>query len=439
MISKNRKMLSNGWGMYPKIDSQRFSYDHAEKLKKILQQTQQVIPFGNGRSYGDSALNHTMVDNKQCDFFLDFDDKNGLLHVESGILLAQIITHFAPRGWFLKISPGTKFITVGGAIAADVHGKNHHLEGCFSECIEEFSMMLADGKRVVCSKTKTPELFRATCGGQGLTGIILDAKIYLKKIYSQYISQTTIKAKNLREIFQAFEQHQNSSYSVAWIDCLAKGNKLGRSLLMVGEFSDDGDLAYQDKSPKTVPFYLPSFTLNPWSIKLFNWLYYHRVSKRVSHQLVDIDQFFYPLDALHHWNRIYGKQGFLQYQFILPKKNAYLGLREILEKIADFGRGSFLAVLKLYGKANENWLSFPMEGYSIALDFKIDEKIFAFLEVIDQIVLQHQGRFYLAKDARVSKSVFEQGYRHIERFREYRVKHNMDKKFQSLQSKRLRI
>lgn len=427
------------WGMYPKIECGRFKFDKEVQLKHIIGAHQHLIPYGNGRSYGDSALGDTIIDVRQKDYFISFDEKCGLLHVQAGVLLAEILEYFVPRGWFLKVTPGTKLITVGGAIASDIHGKNHHVEGCFSECVEAFKIMLADGEVVTCTKEQTPELWRATCGGQGLTGVILEAKIYLKKINSQYIDQTTIKTKNLKETFEAFETYSHMPYSVAWIDCLAKGDAIGKCLLMVGDFRDDGKLDYRHKPQKSIPFTFPSFVLNNWSVRAFNWLYYGKVKERVTQQRVDIDTFFYPLDAIGHWNRIYGKNGFTQYQFILPKETSYEGLEEILAAISKSGKGSFLAVLKLYGKANENWLSFPMEGYSLALDFKIEKGLFELLDRLDEIVLKHKGRIYLTKDVRVGKETFEQGYPDIEKFRQYRKENKMDSKFQSLQSKRVGI
>ena len=427
------------WGMYPKMNNRVFKFDTLETLQHIIDTHDDLIPYGNGRSYGDSALSSNIIDVKSNDYFISFEDKQGLLHVEAGVLLSEILESFVPRGWFLKVTPGTKLITVGGAIASDIHGKNHHVEGCFSECVKEFDMMLADGKVVTCSKEKTPELFKATCGGMGLTGVILNAKIYLKRINSQYIQQTTIKTKNLKETFENFEKYSDQPYSVAWIDCLAKGSKMGRCLMMVGDFGDDGELEYKIPKQKTIPFHFPSFVLNKWSVRIFNWLYYGKVKEKVSKQKVDIDTFFYPLDAIGHWNRIYGKNGFTQYQFILPKETSYRGLEEILTTIAKSGKGSFLAVLKLYGKANDNYLSFPMEGYSLALDFKIEKGLFELLDRLDEIVVKNKGRIYLTKDVRVSKETFEKGYPQIDTFRQYRKENKMDTKFQSLQSKRVGI
>jgi decaprenylphospho-beta-D-ribofuranose 2-oxidase len=427
------------WGMYPKIKNTVFKFNKETTLKEIIGSHNDLIPRGNGRSYGDSALSANIINVKPKDYFIDFDEERGLLHIQAGALLAEILESYVPRGWFLKVTPGTKLITVGGAIASDVHGKNHHVEGCFSECIQEFEIMLADGEVVTCSKEATPTLFKASCGGMGLTGIILSAKIFLKKINSQYIDQTTIKTKNLKETFKAFEEYQDKPYSVAWIDCFAKDNKIGKSLLMVGDFRNDGKLNYKLKPQKSIPFNFPSFPLNNWSVRVFNWLYYGKAKEGVSKQRVDIDTFFYPLDAIGNWNRIYGKNGFTQYQFILPKETSYEGLEKILGVISKSGKGSFLAVLKLYGKANDNWLSFPLEGYSLALDFKIEKDLFGLLDKLDEIVVKYRGRIYLTKDVRVSKGVFEKGYPLINTFRQFRKDNEMDKKFQSLQSKRVGI
>ena len=430
-------MQLNSWGMYPQIKSKIFTFKTKDNLRNILEENSTFIPFGNGRSYGDSALAENIIYCKPHNYFLNFDEELGILHCQSGVMLSEIIEVFVPRGWFLKVTPGTKLITIGGAIASDVHGKNHHVEGCFSSCVEEFTLILPNGE--IKNVKKDDELFLATCGGMGLTGVILDAKISLKKINSKYINQTTIKTKNLKETFEAFEKYSHMPYSVAWIDCLASGEDIGKCLLMVGDFADDGKLDFKEKKKINIPFNFPSFALNSLSVKAFNWLYYKKAPDGESKQKVDIDTFFYPLDAINNWNRIYGKGGFTQYQFILPKEKSYDGLKEILEKISKSGKGSFLAVLKLYGKENENYLSFPMKGYSLALDFKIEKGIFELLNSLDEIVLKYGGRIYLTKDVRVSKESFEKGYPNIEKFRELRKKYAMSEKFVSLQSKRVGI
>ena len=430
-------MNLNSWGMYPIIENKNIVFQTEDTLKEKIFEDKSYIPFGNGRSYGDSALAENIIYCKPYNYFLDFDEEKGVLHCQSGVMLSEIIEAFVPRGWFLKVTPGTKLITIGGAIASDVHGKNHHVEGCFSSCVEEFNLMIPNGE--IKNVKKDDELFLATCGGMGLTGVILDAKISLKKINSKYINQTTIKTKNLKETFEAFEKYSHMPYSVAWIDCLASGEDIGKCLLMVGDFADDGKLDFKEKNKINIPFNFPSFALNSLSVKAFNWLYYKKAPDGESKQKVDIDTFFYPLDAINNWNRIYGKGGFTQYQFILPKEKSYDGLKEILEKISKSGKGSFLAVLKLYGKENENYLSFPMEGYSLALDFKIEPGLFELLDRLDEIVIEYSGRIYLTKDVRVSKETFEKGYPQIEKFRAFRKENAMSEKFASLQSKRVGI
>ena len=432
-------MHFRSWGNFPKIESQSLIFDSHDELRKLIDNFDDLISYGNGRSYGDSALNKNIINVLPQNYFLNFDKNEGLLHVQAGALLSEIIDVYVPNGWFLKITPGTKLITVGGAIASDVHGKNHHVAGCFSECVQMFNLMLPSGKVIKCSRSENFELFKATCGGMGLTGVILDAKFYLQRINSKFINQTTIKTKNLVETFEAFEKYGNKPYSVAWIDCLAKKDEIGRCLLMVGDFNNNKNLNYKKKATFNLPFNLPSYALNTSTVKMFNHLYYNRVREKITRNKIDINSFFYPLDSIGKWNRIYGKNGFIQYQFILPIDTSFIGLEKILQIISESGKGSFLAVLKLYGKANENYLSFPMEGYSLALDFKMEKGLFSLLDSLDEIVLENQGRIYLAKDARVSKSVFEKGYPQVDKFRELRREYKMNVKFNSIQSKRLGI
>ena len=427
---------SYSWGNYPKINSKYIDF---ELHKTSLELLNDIIPYGNGRSYGDSCISNNIVGFKKWNHFLAFDKRLGILIIQSGVLLSEILEVIVPKGWFLKVNPGTKLITVGGAIASDIHGKNHHIEGCFSECVNWFNLLLPSGKILKCSREENQEMFYSTCGGMGLTGYIIDVEIQLKSINSIYINQKTTKTKNLKETFEVFETIKNEPYSVAWIDCLSKGDKIGRSLIMSGDFDDDGNLNYSPKKRLNIPFNFPSFSLNTLTVKIFNFLYYNRVFKKISFQKVEFDSFFFPLDSIRNWNRIYGKKGFTQYQFILPKKESFEGLKSILNEISNSGKGSFLAVLKLYGKENRNYLSFPLEGYSLALDFKIEKGLFELLDRLDEIVLKYKGRIYLSKDVRVSKEVFEKGYPQINKFREIRKKYKLNEVFSSLQSKRVGI
>jgi FAD/FMN-containing dehydrogenase len=425
------------WGNYPKARNVVHRFGDHDSLRKLLAGKTEFIARGNGRSYGDSSLNENLIHVRPYDCFLSFDSEKGEISVQAGVLLAEILEVVIPKGWFLPVTPGTKYVTVGGAIASDVHGKNHHIANSFCRHVTDFTLMLASGDVVQCSRSENEEVFRATCGGMGLTGIILTAKFNLKAIRSALIDQTIIKTANLEETLRAFDTYKECTYSVAWIDCLAKGSALGRGFVSIGEHAESGSLDYHDRDRVSLPLNLPSFTLNAASVKMFNTLYYYLNSSGDSAQQVSIDKFFYPLDAIRHWNRVYGNAGFIQYQFVLPIEFSGDGLREILTRISASGQGSPLAVLKLLGESNSNWLSFPMRGVTLALDFRIHRNLSKLLSALDEIVIRHGGRFYLAKDARVPRETFEAGYERIEKFRALRQHYEMNKKFNSLQSQRV--
>jgi FAD/FMN-containing dehydrogenase len=390
-----------------------------------------------GRSYGDSALADQVISTTCLNHLLDFDLTTGSVRCSAGVPLVDLIEVFVPRGWFPPVTPGTQFVTVGGAIASDVHGKNHHGEGCFSELLEQFQLMLASGEVVTCSKDQNAELFRATCGGMGLTGIIVEATLRLRPIRSAFIKETIFKAKDLEEVLALFEEHQGSTYAVAWIDCLAAGRQMGRSLLMLGEHDEEGGLIFQNTRALSIPIDMPGLLLNRFSIAAFNAFYYHRVRTQRVDRRIHYEPFFYPLDNIRHWNLLYGRRGFVQYQFVIPKAAGIMGLRKIFQKIVATRRGSFLAVLKVLGNENANYLSFPTAGYTLAIDFKLDDGLFAFLEELDKLVLDYGGRIFLTKDARMSEATFKRGYPQWEQFQEIRHRYGAMGKFCSLQSKRL--
>ena len=432
-------MKLTSWGRCPILESIQFAPQNISDVSIHLAATDALIPRGLGRSYGDSALAAQVLSTLSLNHFIAFDNETGILTCEAGVSLVDILTTFVPKGWFLSVTPGTKFVTIGGAIASDVHGKNHHVDGSFSNHVHSFQIIVADSSCVECSRTSHPELFRATCGGMGLTGIIVSATIGLKKIQSAFINETTYKAKNLEEVFALFEAHQASTYSVAWIDCLASGENLGRSLLMLGEHAEEGGLILNNAKKLSVPCTMPTLLLNSYSIKAFNALYYNKQREKIVERFVHYDKYFYPLDGLNHWNRLYGKNGFTQYQFVLPKVAGFEGMTKILKEISASKRGSFLSVLKAFGPENENYLSFPMEGYTLALDFKIEPGLFELLERLDRIVLEVGGRIYLAKDVRMSEATFKQSYTKWLDFATIRTRYGADKHFHSLQSKRLGI
>ncbi len=424
----------HGWGRFPR---------QLARVDRALSRSASAISIagegaliarGLGRSYGDSSLAGRVLDMTALDHFLSFDSESGLLKCEAGLSLATILRHFVPRGWFLPVTPGTRHVTIGGAIASDVHGKNHHGEGSFCDHIGEIELMLGNGEVLTLSRELHPELFHATCGGMGLTGLILSATLHLRPIGSSLIDETTLKMESLDQVLAAFEEHASTTYSVAWIDCLARGGNLGRSLLMLGEHLPEGELVAAPDSALPVPLEPPAMLLNHYTVAAFNQLYYHRIRGCRLRRTIPYAPFFYPLDSLSDWNRMYGRPGFVQYQFVVPEARS---LRIILEQIANSGRGSFLAVLKAFGEGNNNLLSFPRSGYTLALDFKAEPEIFALLNRLDHLVLEHGGRLYLAKDARMSAVTFRASYPRWGEMVELRERYHASGRFLSSQAKRL--
>jgi len=423
------------WGNFPVVEKEIRSEDTTEKIKEFVRSNNEIIARGNGRCYGDASLSEHIFSTKRLNKLISFDRLNGVFECESGVLLSEILEVAVPQGYFLYVTPGTKFITLGGAIASDVHGKNHHAEGCFSEYVLEFSLLNENGDVLKCSRTENIEKFWATIGGMGLTGIILSAKFKLKNIETAYIRQESIKAENLDAIFELFDESESWTYNVAWIDCLQKGKNIGRSIMMRGEHAfqhqlpeklKQNPLRLKSKPIPTIPFYFPDFVLNNITVKIFNFLYFNKQSKKEVKNFVDYETFFYPLDVVNDWNKIYGKSGFIQYQMVIPKAAGKEGMRKILETIALSGNGSFLAVLKLFGDNNPlAYNSFPLEGYTLALDFKVNSKLKKLVEKLDQIVEDYGGRIYLTKDS-MSKSSLTNYLQNVQ-----------NPKFVSLQHKRI--
>ena len=436
-------MEIKNWSNYPIIEGELKSFDNAKNIPF----DSKYIARGNGRCYGDASLNQQTLSTLRYNKALAFDVEQGIFTCQAGITLDQILQITVPKGWFLPVTPGTKFITIGGAIASDVHGKNHHFEGSFSNHIYSFDLLIATGEIITCSKEGTPELFETTCGGMGLTGVILKASFQLKKVESAYIAQKSVKAKNLEELIDLFESNQQVTYSVSWIDCLTTGNAKGRGLLNLGEHASLDQLNEKQKTNPleahptkgiTFPINLPSYSINKLTVKAFNTLYYNKQTAKEKEFISHYNPFFYPLDAILEWNRVYGKKGFLQYQFVLPLGTSAKGLHIILDKIRDYGQCSPLVVLKLFGKQND-FISFPMEGYTLALDFPIRNGLFEFLNELDSMILNFGGRHYLTKDARMHADTFVKGYPNAQEFISRIKKLNPDFKFESIQSKRLNI
>ncbi|MEP3344955.1 MAG: FAD-binding oxidoreductase [Litoreibacter sp.] len=440
------KTLS-GWGRWPKRDCHTDTLDPQTALP--LAGTDTGLTRGMGRSYGDAALNPDLtLMGTARNRITSFDAETGELVAEAGVTLQDILEAFVPRGWFPPVTPGTKFVTLGGLVAADAHGKNHHGHGSFGDHVLWLDLLCADGETRRCAPDQNAGLFRATIGGVGLTGHILTVALRLLPVESAWIVQETKPAANLDEALEIFEMSQDATYSVAWIDCLATGEAQGRSLVMLGEHATMADLSAEQKSApltlppnkkKRMPLDAPSWALNKWTIRAFNALYYRSGKKAPPREVVDYDSYFYPLDAIDDWNRLYGARGFAQYQCALPLDTARDGLSALLQEISDAGMGSFLAVLKRFGKgAPDRPLSFPMEGYTLALDFALSPQSLTLLDRLDEIVVAREGRLYLAKDSRMTQATFEAGYGPaLDQFRAIRTETGADRAFSSLLSKRL--
>ena len=440
-------MKLSGWGRYPVLDCQVEHLREGEALPDLLRRSDTLITRGNGRSYGDAALNLDLtLSMLAMDRMQAFDAETGLLTCEAGVLLADVLETFVPRGWFPPVVPGTRFVTVGGMIAADVHSKNHHRNGSFGTHVESLVLATADGEIRECSRTDHADLFRATIGGMGLTGAILSASFRLRPIDTAFLIEETLATHDLDETMALFEASQEWPYSAAWIDCLARGTKLGRAVMTRGAFMERAALPSRlaadplrsvPAGKLTVPVDAPAILLNRFSISLFNELYYRRGRMRTEARLVHFDPFFFPLDRVEAWNRLYGRRGFVQYQCVLPKSESLAGLTALLKRIAAAGQGSFFAVLKLFGPAGEGLMSFPMEGYTLALDFPMHNDTLALLDELDTITHQHGGRIYLAKDARCAPERICEGYPRHDAFKAVRA--GAQPKFASALSRRLTL
>ena len=418
------------WGKYPKTKSEvRYVFSRHDTLPSL--ENTAILPYGLGRTYGDGCLNddNVILLTRGLNKYIEFDRVSGVLKCEAGVSFDEILKLVVPEGWFLPVTPGTKFVTVGGAIANDVHGKNHHVNGTFSNHVNCFELLRSDGTRMLCSPDENNDFYDATIGGLGLTGLITWAEIQLKKIQSAYIEMESFKVRNLDEFIEVAEASDKEfEYTVSWLDCLASGDSLGKGIFMRGNHSAEG-LLKPHKDPKLkAPFDAPNFALNSLSIKAFNFLYYNKQISKEKSALVHYDPFFYPLDAVDDWNRIYGNRGFFQYQFVLPFSDKQEGVRAILKKISDSGQGSFLGVVKNFGDVKSpGMLSFPMPGVSVALDFanKGESTLHLFKE-LDAIVRDQGGRVYPAKDACMSGQDFQHYYPQWENFQRF-----VDAKFSS--------
>jgi len=383
-----------------------------------------VLPYGNGRSYGDSCLNvgGALLQTRALDRFIRFDRETGILACEAGVLLADILDLTVPAGWFLPVTPGTRFITLGGAIANDVHGKNHHGAGTFARHVRRIELARSDGQHIVCSSEQHPEWFAATAGGLGLTGLILSGEIQLRRIPGPYMEVETIRFHNLDEFLELCAQSDRSfEYTVAWVDCMGRGKQLGRGLLQRANHAAQAAGPRPRDFGLCVPFVPPCSPVNAASVGMFNKLVYHRQWRTRRASRAHYESIFYPLDGVLHWNRLYGPHGFYQYQCVIPGAAGRDATGELLQRIARSGLGSVLAVLKVFGPlASPGMLSFPREGITLALDFpNRGERLARLFRELDAIVREHGGRLYPAKDGRMPGALFREGYPRWQEFARY--------------------
>jgi FAD/FMN-containing dehydrogenase len=423
--------VGQSWGRYPQANQLIIPVTDRHAALPVAEGS--MLPHGNGRSYGDSCLNDggALLHTRHLDRFMAFDPLSGILECEAGVLLSEILDLVVPQGWFLPVTPGTKFVTVGGAIGNDVHGKNHHKAGTFGRHVLEFELLRSDGSRRLCSPRENPEWFAATVGGLGLTGLISRAKIQLRRVASPWMSCEICRFDDLPGFFRLSRaSDRDYEYTVAWIDCASQGNALGRGIFTRANHAP----AHPDFRPGaparrlSVPLTPPISLINPLSLSAFNSLYYHRQREGVRHVTTNYEPHFYPLDGVAEWNRIYGPRGFLQYQCVVPPAAAPDCVELLVKTIAKSRQGSFLAVLKQFGDiASPGMLSFPRPGATLALDFPHrGASTLSLLDRLDEIVASAGGAVYPAKDARMPARFFKQYFPAWETFSHY-----IDPKFSS--------
>ena len=422
----NDDVSFESWGRYPhygaKIVPMHWQQDFPGNISGLHNG---VLPVGMGRSYGDSCLlkDGNLVLTTGMNRLLGFNPETGILTAEAGATLAQILDFAVPRGFFLPVTPGTKYVTLGGAIANDIHGKNHHVAGTFGSHVTRFELVRSDGSRRVCTPTNDPDWFAATIGGLGLTGMMTWAEVRLKPIVSRMIDYEGIQFHGVDEFLSLTEQYQNIEYTVSWIDCASTGKNFARGIFMLGDHSKvPGELTPSPEPKLVFPFEAPGFALNHTTVSMFNNVFFHKQMKPRVQALQDYEPFFYPLDKVLHWNRMYGKSGLLQFQYAIPWEHAREGTIAILTEVAKSGLASFLAVLKAFGDVpSPGLLSFPQPGITLALDFPIKPGVtFPLFERLADMTREFGGRLYPAKDAAMTATQFQTFYPQWEQLARFR-------------------
>lgn len=431
-------MIIAGWGNNKIIRSDIFYPKNEQEIIEILKKlnNEGIITRGLGRSYGDMSLYKNTLSLERYSKIFELDEKNGILNCSSNLSIAEMLEKIVSKGWFLNVTPGSKYVTIGGAIANDVHGKNHHKDGSFSEYVKEMKIITPNGKINICSSKSENELFKATCGGAGLTGVIVSIKLKLLKIKSKNLNVEIFKTKSIDDTIQKFRELNENKYLVAWLDTINKKN-FGKAVIFSGDHSEDEDLNLKLKKNFILPSFIVSLFMNSFFVSLFNKLYFlkHRNNLKVKQ---DIDTFFYPLDRVLNWNKFYGKKGFTQIQILIKDEDKY---KEVLNKIFDFFKEknifSYLTTLKEYGQGNKNYLSFAEKGLSITLDIPLKNDFSNIYKEFENILVNQNVKIYLAKDSFMSKSFFNKSYDQIDKFINFKKKIDPSSKLRSMQSERL--
>lgn len=428
--------MIHGWGRIA-VPGRETRSENLEEASKNA-----VLSRGLGRSYGDAACpppdRATVLGTPLADRILGFDPKTGALRAEAGLSLYALNRLFLPRGYFVPVTPGTQFVTLGGMVASDVHGKEHHVRGTFGQHVLKLKMRVADGRVLECSREEYPDLFWGSIGGMGLLGHILEVEFTMMPIASTWIMQDSFRVSGIDEYLVMLKQKAALfPYTVGWIDCLKQGEGMGRGFLMAGDWMAEAPPYSEGNLRLKVPFDFPSFALSSWSVRAFNEVLYRKHFQKEKRSRVHWEDFFYPLDAIHDWNRIYGKRGFTQYQCVLPEQHAHRYAKEVLGHLTKNKAASFLCVIKDCGKEGQGILSFPMKGISIALDIAVRDNIQQIVDDLNEVVLEAGGRIYLTKDQFTRKEHFFKMEPRLEKFNAIRDAWDPTRKYRSALSVRM--
>lgn len=430
--------MISGWGKFNNYSVNTFKPKTIKELKDLIKNPkyQNFIGRGNGRSYGDSSINKNILSLKNLKKVIRIDFQNKIVNCTSNVLLKDLNQKLLCKNLFLRVSPGTQYITIGGAIASDIHGKNHHNEGSFSDHVLEFEVMLANGKIKKCSKKKNSKLFYSTCGGMGLTGIILSAKFSVKEIKSNSIIQNSLKTNSLKETLEAFKTKHNYKYVVAWIDMSAKNINLGRGIIYCADHGVE-DVKKINQKLK-INFNFPNFFLSSYIFRILNTVFYIS-NKKIKKEKIHLNKFFYTLDNILLWNNFYGRKGFVQIQILIKPKNALNNIKKIIKFFQFNGQYSFITTLKKMGNANRSYLGFSEPGYTLTVDIPNNSKLKNFYKQLEVKLLKIEAKTYLTKDSLMSEKYFKKTYKNYNKFINYKKHIDPKSKFTSYQSLRLGI